>query len=184
MKNNRAFTLIELLVVVLIIGVLSAIALPQYQNAVLKTRVMAGLVPARAIMDAMDEYYLANGNFSGNWSNLTINLPAGATDENGVALTSLPTSMDKYLYYGVGTGNKRHYRLQSNGKLQYQYYTNDRPVIINLYSRYATSDSYKDLQGKVTCTYGSSSSTGKESICKMLGATKLSGTTSAGTYVF
>ncbi len=55
------FTLIELLVVVLIIGILAAIALPQYQKAVAKSHASEVLVHANALEKAMDLYVLEHG---------------------------------------------------------------------------------------------------------------------------
>ncbi len=73
------FTLIELLVVVLIIGILAAIALPQYELAVTKAR-FATLQPiVRALADAQEVYYLENGEYATRFSDLSIAPPAGGT---------------------------------------------------------------------------------------------------------
>jgi len=71
----KGFTLIELLVVVLIIGILSAIALPQYQVAVKKTKLATIKNLTRSIANAEEIYYMANGTYTINWEELDVTLP-------------------------------------------------------------------------------------------------------------
>ena len=84
----QAFTLIELLVVVLIIGILAAIALPQYRVAVEKARMAEAMIIARSIKDSQDRYYLANNAYATNFEDLDIGLPGTKTSERVWELTN------------------------------------------------------------------------------------------------
>lgn len=96
---QKAFTLIELLVVVLIIGILSAVALPQYQVAVEKSRVSTLLPMLKTIHDAEKVYLLTNNTYSANIDELGIDIPGKNIESQGTssAYYSAPNGLIFYL---------------------------------------------------------------------------------------
>ena len=95
--KRAGFTLIELLVVVLIIGILAAVALPQYEKAVIKARGMEGLTTMRSLAPAVEEYMLANGTMADNWDSVSLRPASGTKDSQGFI-------SGKYFRYGFQYG--------------------------------------------------------------------------------
>lgn len=102
--NTKGFTLIELLVVVLIIGVLAAVALPQYTTAIEKSRATEALTLSGSLRYAAERYLLQKEVWPDNddLKKLDIELPLSAAC--GTADHPAPGGKNFCLSVTTGTG--------------------------------------------------------------------------------
>ena len=116
------FTLIELLVVVLIIGILAAIALPQYQKAVAKVQFSRMLPMLRGVAQGKQSYYLAHDQMPTSFEALDVTLPSDAvlTDVGHYVQKAVLKDFSMYL---TSSGNQvvGMLRLSDSSRLHYYY---------------------------------------------------------------
>lgn len=122
---KKGFTLIELLVVVLIIGILTAIALPQYQAAVARARYVQLITHVKVISDAEERFWLANGEYTGDQTALDVSLPSGGwyiDARKGIeAVVSHYENMEYVIYL-------RQTREDVRGRVQCRVFNDDKVV--------------------------------------------------------
>ena len=132
---KKAFTLIELLVVVLIIGILAAVALPQYQKAVEKARLAVYMPLVRAVHDAEEVYFLANGEYTADISALDVQFSTA-----GCTITRDLATDKQYMcangYFGVADGPSNAQYLSPGKQIAYvHFFANADPDEMVSYTR-------------------------------------------------
>lgn len=176
-NNNKGFTLIELLVVVLILGILAAMAMPQYFKAVERSRMTEAVTLLSNIASAQQRKYLQINAYAKNYSGLDV-APAGATGSvyytkgtvtsgaggNGFGVTLSSTNAYKT---GFATATREAAGSSTDAGLNYQY------NLVRYYASDLTTCNGTNANGKALCAdfcgidtpTGSCCSDGSSSAC-------------------
>ena len=130
-QRRGGFTLIEVLVVVLIIGILTSIALPQYTKAVEKARAAEGLQIAKQIHNAQQIFHTTYGRWAtqDDWDALDIDISGTGAKSAGYGRPTTP-----YFSYAPHGGGDTELtvvqRLPENGRYYFIVYEDNPDRIV------------------------------------------------------
>ncbi len=147
MSKKKGFTLIEMLVVVLIIGIIAAIALPQYERAVNRAKLTEAFLQGRFFRDAQRMYFLRMGKYADTYEELGIDIPP-----DGVLVSPNIMRVKDFSYSILGSGGDTKDKITVDGGLP------GRVALLFMYNG-----------RNLCCSYASSDWKGT-ALCRILGA--------------
>ena len=169
--NKQGFTLIEVLTTVLIIGILAAVAMPQYSRAVERARATEAMTALKAMNDAIYAFYADKTICPERFTQLVVTLP-----DNSSAITPYIIQTKNFGFYlnsglgvdipGTGCEGVIAERINSGGK--YNYY------IWNPYTRGTTG---KALALQCGALGGETLTDASKAVCESLGLYRETATT-------